>query len=221
MARFDRRPPPVPPRDALARLIDGVQTLFREHLALAKAEIKDDVRRAGRSALLSAAGLPPLLVGYVLLMVAIALLLQLFLVGWVAFAIVALVNLATGAALTVAFGAKVRAEKLALVRTTQELRRDKEWISSMRDGHGRVGTGEQPVSATGEDRSDVPPATPERASAGTSTGRSPQLPSGKAGATADLNPRTVSPRRGQPVAGATTTPNGEPLTAERDESVQH
>ena len=108
MARFDRRPPPVPPRDALARLIDGVQTLFREHLALAKAEIKDDVRRAGRSALLSAAGLPPLLVGYVLLMVAIALLLQLFLVGWVAFAIVALVNLATGAALTVAFGTRFR-----------------------------------------------------------------------------------------------------------------
>jgi hypothetical protein len=211
----------VAPRDALARLIDGVQTLFREHLALAKAELKDDVRRAGRSALLSAAGLPPLFVGYVLLMVAIALLLQLFLVGWVAFGIVAVLNLAAGAALTVAFGAKVRAEKLALVRTTQELRRDKEWISSMRDGHGRVGAAERPASPMMEERSGAVPATTERASAETSITRSPQLPSGKAGATTDLNPRAVSPRPGQPVAGATSTPNGEPMTAERDESVQH
>ena len=221
MARFDRRPPPVLPRDALARLIDGVQTLFREHLALAKAELKDDVRRAGRSALLSAAGLPPLFVGYVLLMVAIARLLQLVLVGWAAFGIVALLNLAAGGALTLAFGAKVRAEKLALVRTSQELRRDKEWISSMRNGHGRVGAAEEAPSRMTEERSDEAPAMTERASAGTSSSRSPQLPSGKAGATADLNPRTASPRRGQPVAGATSTPNGEPMTAERDESVQH
>ena len=42
MASSERRLPAVPPRDALARLIDGVQTLFREHLALAKAELKDD-----------------------------------------------------------------------------------------------------------------------------------------------------------------------------------
>ncbi|HEX9603568.1 MAG TPA: phage holin family protein [Myxococcales bacterium] len=59
----------VSPRDALTRLLDGVQRLFREHLALAKTELKDDLRRAGRDLLLSAAGLPPLLVGYVLLMV--------------------------------------------------------------------------------------------------------------------------------------------------------
>ena len=222
MARFDRRPPPVPPRDALSRLIDGVQTLFREHLALAKAELKDDVRRAGRSVFLSAAGLPPLFVGYVLLMVAIALLLQLFLVGWAAFGIVALVNLAAGAALTVVFAAKVRAEKLALVRTTQELRRDKEWISSMRNGHGRIGAAQEPTATAMQDRSGAVPAATERASPETPIrSRSPKLPSGKAGATADLNARSRSPSPGQPVAGATSTPNGEPMTAERDESVQH
>jgi uncharacterized membrane protein YqjE len=220
MASFDRRPSPVPPRDALARLIDGVQTLFREHLALAKAELKDDVRRAGRSVLLSAAGLPPLFVGYVLLMVAIALLLQLVLVAWAAFGIVALLNLIVGAALTAAFGAKVRAEKLALVRTQQELRRDKEWLSSMRGANGGVGAMEGPrTRATTRESTEMATAATERGS--TSRTRSPQLPSGKAGATADLQARTPSPTPGQPVAGATSTPNGEPMTAERDEPVRH
>jgi uncharacterized membrane protein YqjE len=219
MASFDRRPSPVPPRDALARLIDGVQTLFREHLALAKAELKDDVRRAGRSVLFSAAGLPPLFVGYVLLMVAIALLLQLVLVAWAAFGIVALLNLVLGGALTVAFGAKVRAEKLALVRTQQELRRDKEWLSSMRGGNGGIGISQQPRAPATHEPAETAMAATERRSP--SETRSAQLPSGKVGATPDLNPRTMSPMRGQPVAGATSTPNGEPITAERDQPVQH
>ncbi len=104
----------VSPRDALTRLLDGVQTLFREHLALAKTELKDDLRRAGRDLLLSAAGLPPLLVGYVLLMVAVALLIAQALPGWLAFALVGLVNVIAGGALTVAFMNKARQDKIAL-----------------------------------------------------------------------------------------------------------
>src|SRR5712675_1926909 len=108
MPQPDSHGPVVSPRDALARLLDGVQTLFREHLALAKTELKDDLRRARRDVLLSAAGLPPLLVGYVLLMVALALLLAQVLPGWLAFALVAVVNLAAGGALTLAFMKKAR-----------------------------------------------------------------------------------------------------------------
>ncbi|HKC61522.1 MAG TPA: phage holin family protein [Myxococcales bacterium] len=107
----------VSPRDALARLLDGVQTLFREHLALAKIELKDDLRRAGRDLLLGAAGLPPLLVGYLLLMVALALLIALALPGWIAFALMALLNLLVGGALTKIYGEKARREKIALPRT--------------------------------------------------------------------------------------------------------
>src|SRR6266852_5666223 len=100
----------VSPRDALARLLDGVQTLFREHLALAKIELKDDLRRAGRDLLLGAAGLP-------LLMVALALLIALALPGWIAFALMALLNLLVGGALTKIYGEKARREKIALPRT--------------------------------------------------------------------------------------------------------
>jgi len=134
MAISDRRPSPLP-RDALARLIDGVQTLLREHLALAKTELKEDLRRTGRSLLLSAAGLPPLLAGYLLLMVGIALLIAQALPAWAAFGIVAIANLIGGGAVSAAFAAKARQEKVALPRTGEELRRDREWISAMGNGH--------------------------------------------------------------------------------------
>lgn len=196
----------VSPRDALSRLLDGVQTLFREHLALAKTELKDDVRRAGRNLLLSAAGLPPLLVGYVLLMVAIALLLGEVLPGWLAFAIVAVVNLAAGGALTLVFMNKARQEKVGLPRTEEELRRDREWLTSLREASPDRGVHE-PV-----DGRVVPPPSPPKG---------PALPAGKAGGTTDLGPRSPSRAPGQPVAGATSTPNGEPMTAERNGPLRH
>jgi uncharacterized membrane protein YqjE len=212
MARFDRRPPPVAPRDALGRLIEGVQTLFREHLALAKVELKDEVRRTGRSILLSGAGLPPLLVGYVLLMIAIALLLGRVVVDWAAFGIVALANLAGGAALTLAFTAKVRAEKLALAKTGEELRRDREWLSSMRNGERQVGASARPPAGPPQPRG---AATAEPMAGPRSRPRSQSLPAGKAGNEGDLAPRSASPVPGQPVAGATSTPDGEPMTAQQ------
>src|SRR5205823_7249816 len=162
------------------------------------AELKDDVRRTGRSLLLSAAGLPPMLVGYVLLMVAIALLLELLLPGWVAFGIVAAVNLIVGAALTVAFGAKVRAEKLALARTSEELRRDRQWISSMRSGDGRGEAAPGSPDAGVRGAGAMQPIT-----GGNRRPKSQQLPAGTSGATPDLEPRSVSASPGQPVAGAT------------------
>jgi uncharacterized membrane protein YqjE len=187
----DPHGPVVSPRDALARLLDGVQTLFREHLALAKTELKDDLRRAGRDVLLSAAGLPPLLVGYVLLMVALALLLAQAIPGWVAFAVVAVVNLIAGGLLTVTFMSKARQDKIALPRTEQELRRDKEWLTSVRDGGARPAHPQ--TAATGSAAESAPP-------------RSSSLPAGKDGATADLSPRSASPARGQPVAAPLRRP---------------
>src|SRR5437016_7125682 len=86
-------PNPPPVKDSLQRLLDGVQSLMREHLALARLEVRDDIKRIARDAALSAAGVPLLLVGYALLMVAAGLALSLVLPNWAAFGIVALVNL--------------------------------------------------------------------------------------------------------------------------------
>jgi Putative Actinobacterial Holin-X, holin superfamily III len=62
----------MPSRDALHRLLDGLQTLIREHLALARVELKQDLRTMGRDLATGATGLPALATGYLLFMVALA-----------------------------------------------------------------------------------------------------------------------------------------------------
>src|SRR5438445_10848944 len=93
-------PATVPCRDALDRLLDGLQTLIREHLALARVELKQDLRTMGRDLATGAAGVPPLAAGFLLLMFAIASLLSIWLPPWAAFGIVGLVTLAGGGGLT-------------------------------------------------------------------------------------------------------------------------
>jgi uncharacterized membrane protein YqjE len=211
MGLSERRAAPADSaKEALQRLIDGFQTLVREHLALAKVEMKDDLRRMGRDVVLSAAGLPALFVGYLLLMTAIALLVALALPTWLSFLIVALVNIAAGGAIAAVFGAKARSERVGLPRTTEEIKRDKEWLASM--GNGRSAPRPQtPEPGTGP-WGDAPNAA-RTYSAPTAT-HVDAMPAGKAGTSAELGPRTEEPQPGQPVAGATSTPNGEPMMAE-------
>lgn len=132
--------PPVPSKDALQRLLDGLQTLIREHLALARAEIKDDVRSMGRDLLIGAAGVPALLAGYLLLMMALGYLLSLWLPPWAAFGLVAVANLGAGAALTAVGARKAMAERPPLAGTGQELQRDKTWLASLNE-NTRPGNG--------------------------------------------------------------------------------
>ena len=128
-----QNPPPV--KDSFHRLVDGLQSFFREHLALARLELRDDLTRIIKDVALSAAGLPMLLVGYVFAMITFALLLALVLQTWAAFGIIALVNLGAGATLAVIFGKRIgKQDKLELNRTNDELQRDKQWVASLREG---------------------------------------------------------------------------------------
>jgi uncharacterized membrane protein YqjE len=215
MAFFERGGPFASPqtRDALNRLIDGFQTLVREHLALAKIELKEDLNRMARSLILSAAGVPALVAGYMLLNIAIALLLATVMASWAAFGIVALVNLGAGAALTVVFGKKAKETRIKLSETESELRRNREMFSGLK-------ARPEPPSPTPPPAAGMrPPApswspAPSAAAAAPSNG-DPARPAGKAGSTPGLERRVQDPMPGQPVAGATSTPNGEPMTATR------
>jgi uncharacterized membrane protein YqjE len=122
----------TPSRDALQRLIDGVQTLIREHMALARAEAKEDIRQMARDALVGAAGLPALAAGYLLLMMAIGFLLANWMPSWIAFGIVAVVNLGAGGAVSFAGLRKVMRGRVDLQSTGEELRRDKQWLAQLR-----------------------------------------------------------------------------------------
>ena len=126
----------VPARDALHRLIDGLQTLMREHIALARAELKDDLRDTGRDLLVGAAGVPALAAGYLLLMVAFGFLLSVWLPQWAAFGIVAVLNLGAGSAISLTWGRRVLKKRIALRRTGEELRKDKEWLASLKKNGG-------------------------------------------------------------------------------------
>jgi hypothetical protein len=124
--------PSMPSKDAFQRLLDGLQTLIREHLALARVEAKEDLRAMGRDLAYGAAGAPPLAVGYLMLMIALAYLLAQWLASWAAFGIVAVVNLAAGIALTIVCRKKLKENHpQALSGMGEELQRNKVWLSSL------------------------------------------------------------------------------------------
>lgn len=125
-------PATMPSRDALQRLLDGLQMFIREHLALARSEMKADLRAMGRDLAVGAAGLPALAAGYLLLMMAVGFLLALWMPTWAAFGIVALVNLAAGGLVTVAGMHRVMHDRVELPGTVQEIQRDREWLAALK-----------------------------------------------------------------------------------------
>jgi uncharacterized membrane protein YqjE len=138
-------PPPVPSKDAFQRLLDGLQTLVREHMALARVELKEDVRGMGRDVLTGAAGVPALAAGYLIFMIAVGYLLAVWLPSWAAFGIVALANLGVGGLLTLSGIRKVRARRVDLHRSAEELQQDKRWIASLGDGQRTRAEGQLPA----------------------------------------------------------------------------
>lgn len=137
--------PQMPSKDAFQRLLDGLQTLIREHLALARVEITSDLRGMGRDVLIGAAGLPALVAGYFLLMIALGYLLSLWLPLWAAFGIVALVNLGGGGAVTYAGLRKMMAQRVSMPRSGEELQRGKAWLASLEEGTRTNGDGRLPL----------------------------------------------------------------------------
>src|SRR2546430_14059446 len=110
-------PATVPSRDVLHRLLDGLQTFIREHLALARVEMKQDLRAMGRDLAVGAAGMPALGAGYPLPMVAASFLLSSLLPYWAALGIVALANLVTGGTLTLSGARRAMRDRVDPPRT--------------------------------------------------------------------------------------------------------
>ena len=124
----------MPSKDALQRLLDGLQMFIREHLALARSEMKADLRAMGRDLVVCAAGVPAVVAGYLLLMIAIGYLLSVWLPQWAGFGIVALLNLGAGGSLTLSGMRRMRGERVELPRMAEELRRDREWLAGLKQG---------------------------------------------------------------------------------------
>lgn len=118
--------------DALRRAADALVRLVREHLALARVELRHDLRIAAKDVAFALAGVPILLTGWALLMVAFALGLAPLTGGAVAFAIVGLLNLAAGAGVSAVFVRRLmREDKPGMGDTSRVLEEDRRWLQGL------------------------------------------------------------------------------------------
>ena len=121
--------------DALKRLTDGMSKLVRDHIALARTELKQDLRAAGKDVLLAAAGLPSLLLGYAFVMAALAFWLAQAIGIAGGFAVIGMVNLGIGGTLAFVFGRRLAGrDKPDLDRTTAQIKEGGKWLRELRNG---------------------------------------------------------------------------------------
>jgi len=114
------------------RLTDSIAKLVRDHLELARAELKEDARRYALDAALAATALPFLLAALLLLDVALAIGLAGRLgMGW-AFALVGALNLIVGGACAAVAAARMRRHAHPLPMTSEELERDRLLLQQLR-----------------------------------------------------------------------------------------
>ncbi len=118
-----------PLRDAARRVTDGLGRLVGEHLDLARAELKHDLRAAARDAALVLLGFPSLVVGYALVMVAVALSLGEIFGRAESFLLVGLANVAAGLVVSIVFARRLaRQDRPDLDRTARALKEDRRWL---------------------------------------------------------------------------------------------
>lgn len=144
-------------KPAFERLTDGVSTLVKQHIELARHEVKQDVNTTSkRVAAIAICGVVAL-VGYLLLN---ATLIMLFgLIGGVSAAfitgvVLTVLHLAAAGILVAYFGKKLRDEKpVDLAQTNDELDRDKQWLRKIGDNPQN---GRQKRQLSREERRELP-----------------------------------------------------------------
>ena len=112
----------------LSDLASETILLFRQEMALLKAELHEKFSRAGQGATALGAGAAIAYSGWLALVAAMILALSLVLPAWLAATIVAVVILALGGVLLLVGRSRINAEKLMPRRTLRSLREDEEWL---------------------------------------------------------------------------------------------
>jgi uncharacterized membrane protein YqjE len=118
----------------IRELVDAVSDVLAQHLRLARLELKDDARFLGLRVGLLAALAPCIVVGYGFLCMALALLLQRFMVVELAFLVVGLVNVIAGASGIWAVLKQVSQKKMLSI-TSSELESSSALILNRNENH--------------------------------------------------------------------------------------
>ncbi|HEY3449817.1 MAG TPA: phage holin family protein [Myxococcales bacterium] len=119
--------------EAVTGLSQGMNALVRGHLALARVEVVRDLKALGKDAALELAGVPMLMASYLLLWIGIGYLLALAIPTWASFLICAGANLLGGLTLLAVGYALMKKQKVELPASADEIRRDREWASKLRE----------------------------------------------------------------------------------------
>lgn len=132
-AKPAREPIPENVPSAVASLSQGMSSLVRGHLALARVEMARDLKALGKNAAMEFGGTPMLLVGYLLFWVGIGYLIALGLPTWLSFLICSAANFIAGAVLILLGRARMKKEKPRLPATSFEVKRDREWLTTLKE----------------------------------------------------------------------------------------
>lgn len=127
---------------AVEDLTDGLSRLVRQHFALARVEMReeiDDLKKQIGAILVFAV---VALLGYLLLNLAIILLFGVWLDSLAAMAttalILAILHLGVGVTALVLLGSRLRENEVGLSQTTEELQRNKQWLKEIRNNSSRA-----------------------------------------------------------------------------------
>ena len=112
----------------LSDLAGETVLLFRQELALLKAELHEKLGRAGQGATALGAGVAIAYSGWLALVAAMILALSLALPAWLAATIVGVVIVGIGGVLLLIGRNRLEADKLMPRRTLRTLREDEEWL---------------------------------------------------------------------------------------------
>jgi uncharacterized membrane protein YqjE len=131
MAPSDSGKPPQGLGPAFEKLAEGVSTLVREHLELARLEMREDAGKAAKSVAAIVLCGSFALIGYLMLNVA-GVALGAVLYGKVGLAVaaflLAVINFVIGFILIASVSSESEAGLMSFEETTKELSRDREWL---------------------------------------------------------------------------------------------
>jgi len=114
----------------ISEISDDLSTLFRQEIELAKAEVRQEARKAGRAAgMLGAAGFAGYMVALLLTLAVVAGLSNVMDPGWAAL-LVAVVWAVAGAVLYVTGRQRLRAVSPVPRQTVETLKEDAQWLKN-------------------------------------------------------------------------------------------
>lgn len=113
----------------IAGAVQDLEDVVRAEIKLARTELKEDAVAAGRGIAYIAAGAIVGLVGFIILMLAVAYLLDTWLPLWIAAGIVGIALLIIAAIVALAGKSKLSASNLKPEQTIESLKEDKAWAS--------------------------------------------------------------------------------------------